>query len=70
MATAVMGNFFGSPEVSSDIEYIPPAGIRLLDVAAGDSGTYTVRVNLNVHGAVITETRTARVEVSSELVIV
>nr|KAG5687115.1 hypothetical protein BaRGS_008662 [Batillaria attramentaria] len=45
-----------SPTASLHLEFIPNAGIRLHNVAIADTGTYSVHVNINLHGSLITET--------------
>ncbi|KAK7481448.1 hypothetical protein BaRGS_00027299, partial [Batillaria attramentaria] len=46
--------------------FIPNAGIRLQNVAIADAGTYSVHVNVNLHGSVTTEMQSVEVEVSGK----
>nr|KAG5709746.1 hypothetical protein BaRGS_027771 [Batillaria attramentaria] len=48
------------------IESIPNAGIRLHNVAVADAGTYSVHVNLDVHGSIVREVQTVELQVSDQ----
>nr|KAG5688551.1 hypothetical protein BaRGS_010186 [Batillaria attramentaria] len=65
LATLVMGSFFPAPGSPVHVQYIPIAGIRLQNVAVTDAGIYSVHVNVNLHGSVITEVQTVTVAVSA-----
>ncbi|KAK7482253.1 hypothetical protein BaRGS_00026496 [Batillaria attramentaria] len=58
LATEVMGSLFLPPGATINVEFIPNAGVRLLNVATKDSGTYSVHVNINLHGSIVTEVQT------------
>nr|KAG5690541.1 hypothetical protein BaRGS_014674 [Batillaria attramentaria] len=45
---------------------MPTAGIKLLNVAASGTGNYSVHVNINLHGSVVTETQTVGVQVNGK----
>ncbi|KAK7474927.1 hypothetical protein BaRGS_00033814, partial [Batillaria attramentaria] len=64
MATRVAGNFLPVPSAKWQVEYMPTAGIKLLNVAASGTGNYSVHVNINLHGSVVTETQTVGVQVN------
>lgn len=66
LATEVNGNFFTDPATVQRVEFIPGAGIRLLGVTAASSGIYTVQVNLNVGGNIVTHTDSVKVVVTDQ----
>nr|KAG5687107.1 hypothetical protein BaRGS_008654 [Batillaria attramentaria] len=66
LATVVVGNFLAIPTASQHVQFIPNSGIRLHNVAIGDTGTYSVHVNINLHGSLITEVQTVDVHVSDD----
>ena len=66
LATEVNGHFFTEQSTDQSLEYIPGAGIRLLSVTAADSGTYSVHVNLNLHGSIVSHVQSVNVVVTSK----
>nr|KAG5700943.1 hypothetical protein BaRGS_034228 [Batillaria attramentaria] len=66
LATQVLGNFFVAPGSSLSLQFLPNAGIRLHNVAVADAGTYSVHVNMNVHGSVVEGVQTVEVQVSGQ----
>nr|KAG5709747.1 hypothetical protein BaRGS_027772 [Batillaria attramentaria] len=61
-----MSSFFVAPGSTLHVEFIPNAGIRLHNVAIADAGTYSVHVNLDVHGSIVREVQTVELEVSDQ----
>ncbi|KAK7491088.1 hypothetical protein BaRGS_00017652 [Batillaria attramentaria] len=53
IATFVAGNFFETPSSSQKLDFLPHAGIRLSNVSEPDFGTYSVHVNLELHGSIM-----------------
>ncbi|KAK7488760.1 hypothetical protein BaRGS_00020057, partial [Batillaria attramentaria] len=64
LATQVVGNFFVAPGSSHSLQFLPNAGIRLHNVVIADAGTYSVHVNMDVHGSTESEVQTVEVQVS------
>nr|KAG5709745.1 hypothetical protein BaRGS_027770 [Batillaria attramentaria] len=62
----MIGSFFAAPSFTTHVEFIPNAGIRLHDVSVSDTGTYSVHVNLDVHGSIVREIQNAEVKVSDQ----
>jgi len=64
LATQVNGHFFADPSDIQRLEYVPGAGIRLLEVSDAYTGTYSVHVNLNLHGSIVTHSHAVNVVVT------
>ncbi|KAK7108225.1 uncharacterized protein [Littorina saxatilis] len=64
LATEINGHFIAEQPADQRLEYIPGAGIRLLGVTSQDSGTYSVQVNLNLHGSVMAHVQSANIVVT------
>jgi hypothetical protein len=69
IATMVNNRFF-SEDISGQltVQYFPQAGIRLLHVTHGNSGRYTVEVNLNNGGSLVTYEQSVDVQVTGKSV--
>ena len=66
LATEINSHFFTERSTDQRLEYIPNAGIRLLSVRAEDSGTYSVHVNLNLHGSIMSHVQSVNVVVTGK----
>ncbi|KAK7477355.1 hypothetical protein BaRGS_00031420, partial [Batillaria attramentaria] len=51
LATFSAGNFQRAPTAKQMLEYVPNAGIRLVNVSSSDLGIYTVHVKVEVNGS-------------------
>ncbi|XP_076445899.1 uncharacterized protein LOC143283539 [Babylonia areolata] len=65
LAVRSQGQFVPEAGTTVQLEFMPNAGIRLVNVTVQDSGTYSVRVSFNEHGSIKTYTQTAHVHVSA-----
>ncbi|KAK7091982.1 fibrinogen C domain-containing protein 1-A-like isoform X2 [Littorina saxatilis] len=64
IATSVGNQFFPQPTIIQHVTFLSDAGIRLASVTSQDGGQYTVNVNVNLHGSVITHSQNATVSVT------
>lgn len=64
VATQVMGSFVLASGLSARVQFIPNAGLALTNVAIGDAGTYTVYVDVTLHGSVIRQSQTVELRVT------
>ena len=55
------GKLFRSPNITTQMSYVPNAGLRLQSVSSADSGIYTARVTVNLHGSMETHVQRAHV---------
>ncbi|KAL8583256.1 hypothetical protein ACOMHN_043091 [Nucella lapillus] len=65
LAAKVHGQFLPEADNVIQLEHVPNAGIRLLNVSTRNSGSYYVKVVFNVHGSVVTHTQAAHVQVAA-----
>jgi len=67
IATAVNGHFFTDEITRFTLEPAGNGGIRIFGVTSQDSGTYSVHVNVNQHGSVVSYVQSVNLTVSNEL---
>ncbi|KAK7115715.1 uncharacterized protein [Littorina saxatilis] len=65
--TRTSDHFLKDPYVSQIVEFVPPAGISLLNVKHWDRGIYSVHVNVNLHGSIVTHTQNASLYVDASV---
>ncbi|KAK7474180.1 hypothetical protein BaRGS_00034588, partial [Batillaria attramentaria] len=66
-AILVEGSVLPVPGASKQLQFVSNAGIRLVNVTSQDAGTYSVRMNVNLHGSITTDIQTADLKVAERL---
>jgi hypothetical protein len=46
------------------VQHAPPSGLRLVNVTDADSGTYSIHVNVESHGTLVTYAQSVHVRVT------
>ncbi|KAK7115714.1 uncharacterized protein [Littorina saxatilis] len=63
--TQSSSHFLKDPAIQQTVEHMPPAGIRLKRVTHNYTGTYSVHVNVNLHGSIVTHRQSVRLFVGA-----
>ncbi|KAK7491017.1 hypothetical protein BaRGS_00017713, partial [Batillaria attramentaria] len=53
IASYIRGSFLVSPTAVQHVHFVPNAGLQVVHVTQQDSGTYSVRTNVNLHGSIV-----------------
>ena len=66
IALKVKDRFIIQQSTRQSLEYIPGAGIRVLNVTAADSGTYSELVTISVNGSTVSHVQSVNVVVTGK----